>query len=199
MVLAINKMDLVDYSHEVFDQIDADYREFAAQIGLDDVTCDPAVGAARATTSSQPQRRTCPGTTGPTLMGYLETSRSTTRAGDGAVPPAGAVGQPARTSTSAASAGIDRRAAPCGRATASRVAAVGAREHASRASSRMDGDLDEAVAGQSVTLTLADEIDVSRGDVLAAADAPPGVADQFEAHDRLDGRGAAAARAARTC
>ncbi len=45
-----------------------------------------------------------------------------------------------------------------------------------------DGDLDEAVAGQSVTLTLADEIDISRGDVLAAAEDAPGVADQFEAH-----------------
>jgi bifunctional enzyme CysN/CysC len=45
-----------------------------------------------------------------------------------------------------------------------------------------DGDLDEASAGQSVTVTLADEIDVSRGDVLAAADRPPAVADQFEAH-----------------
>ena len=44
-----------------------------------------------------------------------------------------------------------------------------------------DGDLDAAVAGQAVTLTLADEIDVSRGDMIAAADAPPGVADQFEA------------------
>ena len=45
----------------------------------------------------------------------------------------------------------------------------------------MDGDLDEAVAGQSVTLTLADEVDCSRGDVIAAADAPPQVADQFQA------------------
>ena len=45
-----------------------------------------------------------------------------------------------------------------------------------------DGDLDEAVAGQAVTLTLADEIDASRGDMIAAADDPPGVADQFEAH-----------------
>ncbi len=44
-----------------------------------------------------------------------------------------------------------------------------------------DGDLEEAVAGQSVTLTLADEIDCSRGDVIAAADNPPEVADQFEA------------------
>src|SRR3546814_11484159 len=45
----------------------------------------------------------------------------------------------------------------------------------------LDGDLEEAVAGQSVTLTLADEVDCSRGDVIAAADAPPEAADQFEA------------------
>ena len=44
-----------------------------------------------------------------------------------------------------------------------------------------DGDLDEASAGQSITLDLADEIDVTRGDVISAADAPAGVADQFEA------------------
>ena len=46
----------------------------------------------------------------------------------------------------------------------------------------MDGDLDLAVAGQSVTLTLADEIDASRGDLVCAGDAPAEVADQFEAH-----------------
>ena len=46
----------------------------------------------------------------------------------------------------------------------------------------MDGDLDEAVAGQSVTLTLTDEVDVSRGDVICAAGAPAEVADQFEGH-----------------
>ena len=45
----------------------------------------------------------------------------------------------------------------------------------------MDGDLDEAVAGQSVTLTFADEVDCSRGDVIAAAGDPPEAADQFEA------------------
>ena len=45
-----------------------------------------------------------------------------------------------------------------------------------------DGDLEEAAAGESVTLTLADEVDISRGDVLASAAAPPSVADQFEAH-----------------
>src|SRR3546814_8748555 len=45
----------------------------------------------------------------------------------------------------------------------------------------MHGDLDAAVAGQSITLTLADELDCSRGDLIAAADAPPEIADQFEA------------------
>jgi bifunctional enzyme CysN/CysC len=44
-----------------------------------------------------------------------------------------------------------------------------------------EGDLSEAIAGQSITLTLADEVDCSRGDVIAAAKAPPEVADQFEA------------------
>ena len=46
----------------------------------------------------------------------------------------------------------------------------------------MDGDLPEAIAGQSVTITLTDEIDVSRGDLLCAGDDPAEVADQFEAH-----------------
>ena len=68
-----------------------------------------------------------------------------------------------------------------GRATRSCVLPSGRREHASRASSPTTAISTRRVAGQSVTLTLADEIDVSRGDVLAAADAPPEVADQFEA------------------
>ena len=59
--------------------------------------------------------------------------------------------------------------------------AVGPRRRGSSASSTADGDLDEAVAGQSVTLTFADEVDCSRGDVIAAAADPPEVADQFEA------------------
>ena len=66
------------------------------------------------------------------------------------------------------------------RATGPRPA-LGQDHHRRRGSSRSDGDLDEAVAGQSVTLTLADEIDCSRGDVIAAADDPPEAADQFEA------------------
>ena len=89
-------------------------------------------------------------------------------------------------------------AARCARATRSACCRRAARAR-SRASSRCDGDLDDAVAGQSVTLTLADEIDVSRGDVLAAADAPPAVADQFEATLVWMSERAAAARPRRTC
>ena len=59
--------------------------------------------------------------------------------------------------------------------------AVGPDQHGSTRIVTLDGDLDEAVAGQSVTLTFADEVDCSRGDVIAAADDPPEAADQFEA------------------
>ena len=59
--------------------------------------------------------------------------------------------------------------------------ALGRRSRRSTGSSPSTATCDEAGAGQSVTLTLADEVDVSRGDVIAAADAPPEVADQFEA------------------
>ena len=165
VVLAVNKMDLVDYAEEVFDDIVADYRDFAEQIGLDDVTAIP-LSALQGDNITRAQRATRPGTTGPTLLGYLETVEvdDDAPAGD-AVPHAGAVGQPARTSTSAASparssSGIVKpgdaiRVLPSGRESTRR-----------RASSPLDGDLDEAVAGQSVTLTLADEIDISRGDVI---------------------------------
>ena len=92
--------------------------------------------------------------------------RSTTTLPSTAVPHAGAMGQPARTSTSAASAGTIV-GGTSRRATAVARAAVGPREHASRASSPRTATSPQAVAGQSVTLTLADEIDVSRGDVIS--------------------------------
>ena len=88
-------------------------------------------------------------------------------------------------------------AAPCGPATPIRVLPAGTTSTIDRIVT-MDGDLDEAIAGQSVTLTLTDEIDASRGDLICAADAPAEVADQFEGHVDLDARGRDAARAART-
>ncbi len=104
VVLAINKMDLVDYSRgRSSTRIVADYRAFAQADRPGRHHRDPAVGAARATTSPAPSEH-MPWYHGPTLMGYLETVRGRRRTRQQpAVPPAGAVGQPARTSTSAAS------------------------------------------------------------------------------------------------
>ena len=92
---------------------------------------------------------------------------------------AGAARAAARAPTSAASPARSP-AARCGRATRSACCPRDTRSAVERIVT-YDGDLDAAVAGQAVTLTLADEIDASRGDMIAAADDPPGVADQFEA------------------
>jgi bifunctional enzyme CysN/CysC len=175
-VLAVNKMDLVDWSKDVFDEIVADYRAFAEKIGLTDIIAIPISGlkgdniAAHGTSS--------PWYAGPTLMQHLETvelDEERLRA----LPfrmPVQWVNRPNldfRGFAGLIASGVVKpgdavRVLPSGRT--SKVVRIVTR----------DGDLPEAVAGQSVTLTLADEVDVSRGDVLAAADAPPEVADQFE-------------------
>ena len=177
VVLAINKMDLVDYSQQTFDEIVADV---------------PRVRAAdRARPTSLPFRcRRCAATTcssaasacrwyqGPTLMSYLESVEIEddlqTKPFRLPVQWVNRPNQDFRGFAGTIASGTIRRgdnvrALPSGRQ--SRVTRI----------VTYDGDLESAVAGQSVTLTLADEIDVSRGDVLAAADAPPAVADQFQA------------------
>ncbi|MBL0292344.1 MAG: sulfate adenylyltransferase subunit CysN [Betaproteobacteria bacterium] len=176
VVLAINKMDLVDYAPEVFARIEADYRAFAARIGLTDIVCIP-ISAVHGDNIIEPRGNT-PWYQGPMLMEHLET-----------VPvdddlqarpfrlPVQWVNRPnsdfrgfAGTIVSGVvKPGDSIKVLPSGRE--SRVLRI----------VTADGDLKEAVANQSVTLTLADEIDISRGDVLAAADDPVPVADQFEA------------------
>jgi len=175
VVLAINKMDLVDYSHAVFDTIVAEYRDFARQIGLDDIVAIPVSGL-KGDNITAPSGQT-PWYHGPTLMGYLETVEIEDRVQHQPFRlPVQWVNRPnldfrgfAGTIVGGTVSPGDRvKVLPSGRE--SRVARI----------VTMDGDLDRAVAGQSVTLTLEDEVDVSRGDVLAAADSPPAVADQFE-------------------
>ncbi len=176
-VLAINKLDMVGYSETVARRIETEYREFADGIGLHDVTCIP-MSALRGDNITEPSPNT-PWYRGPTFMGYLETVEI--EADQQAKPFRMAVqwvnrpdldfrGFAGRITSGAVRPG-DRVSVLPGR-LASTVARV----------VTFDGDLDQAVAGQSVTLTLTDEIDISRGDVLAAADDPAGVADQFEAH-----------------
>jgi bifunctional enzyme CysN/CysC len=176
VVLAINKMDLVDFSQEIFDAIVSEYRDFAQQIGLKTVTPIP-LSALRGDNILERSNRT-PWYHGPTLMGYLETVEVEddlqTKPFRLPVQWVNRPNQDFRGFAGTIASGTVRvgdtvRVVPSGRT--SRVARI----------VTFDGDLEQAVAGQSVTLTLTDEIDISRGDVLSLADSPPGVADQFQA------------------
>jgi bifunctional enzyme CysN/CysC len=176
VVLAINKMDLMEYSQQTFDEIVAAYREFAQQIGLTDITAIP-LSALRGDNMLERSER-MRWYQGQTLMSYLESVEIEDDLQTQPLRlPVQWVNRPNQDfrgfAGTIASGTIRRgdtvRALPSGRQ--SRVTRIVSYQ----------GDLQSAVAGQSVTLTLADEIDVSRGDVLAKADAPPAVADQFQA------------------
>ena len=177
VVVAVNKLDLMDYSQQVFDDIETDYRAFAAQIGLTDITCIP-LSALRGVNVVETGPET-PWYDGPALLAHLEAIDVEERAGRTPFRmPVQWVNRPDpdfRGLSGLVVGGSVRpgdlvRALPSGRT--STVARL----------STFDGDLDVAVAGQSVTVVLDDEIDVSRGDVLCSDDRPAQIADQFEAH-----------------
>lgn len=176
VVLAINKMDLVDFAQDVYRRIDDEYRAFAKQIGLEDITSIPLSGL-KGDNMTTPSERT-PWYHGPTLMGFLETCELDENRQQHAPfrLPVQWVNRPNldfRGFAGMVAGGQIRpgdrvRVQPSGReSTVARIVAHG-------------GDLPVAVAGQSVTLTLADEVDISRGDVISRADHPAEVADQFE-------------------
>jgi bifunctional enzyme CysN/CysC len=175
IVLAVNKLDLVDYSQEVFDQIVADYLAFAGNIGLVDITAIP-LSALRGDNVTGPSTNT-PWYTGPALVEHLETVPVEDETAGPFRMPVQWVNRPdldfrgfSGTIVGGSVRPGDRvRVLPSGQtSTVARIVTHG-------------GDLAQAVTEQAVTVTLTDEIDVSRGDVLAAADSPPQVADQFEA------------------
>jgi bifunctional enzyme CysN/CysC len=177
VVLAVNKLDLVDYSQEVFDRIEADYRDFASQVGLADIVCIP-ISALRGDNITEPSAH-MPWYGGPTLIEHLETIEIDDDLHSHPFRlPVQWVNRPdldfrgfsGQIVSGSVRPGDRVRIVPSGReSTVARLVTA-------------DGDLPEATAGQSITVTLTDEIDVSRGDVIAAASSPPGVADQFEAH-----------------
>ncbi|MFN7388766.1 sulfate adenylyltransferase subunit CysN [Brevundimonas sp.] len=172
VVLAVNKMDLIGWDRAVFDAIAEDYRRFADGIGLTDVTPIPlsgltGEGVARASPLSDQ-----------TLLGWLEAVE--TIQAEAAVPfrmPVHWVNRPDPEFRGYAGLIASGEVKPGDRV---RVLPSGRESHVARIVAMPD-DLVLARAGQAVTLTLTDEIDVSRGDVIAAADAPLQVADQFEA------------------
>ncbi|WP_436790199.1 sulfate adenylyltransferase subunit CysN [Yinghuangia sp. YIM S10712] len=177
VVVAVNKLDLVDYSQEVFERIEAEYREFAAQVGLTDIVCIP-MSALRGDNITEPSTNT-PWYQGPSLIGHLETVEVADDASAGPFRlPVQWVNRPDLDFRGFSGQIAGGTVAPGDRV---RVLPSGRESTVARIVTR-SGDLDLARAGQSVTLTLADEIDVSRGDVIAAASEPPGVADQFECH-----------------
>ncbi|MGB8378161.1 MAG: sulfate adenylyltransferase subunit CysN [Rhodanobacteraceae bacterium] len=177
VVLAVNKMDLVDYSEQVFSDIETEYREFARRIGLEDITAMP-LSALRGDNVLDPGDN-MPWYRGPPLMSYLDNVEiDATRLRTAALRfPVQWVNRPNpdfRGYSGTVSSGVvkpgDRiRVQPSGRE--SRIARI----------VTANRDLPIAVTGQSVTLTLVDEIDISRGDMISAVESPVEVADQFEA------------------
>ena len=177
VVLAVNKMDLVGYDQAIYDAIVRDYAEFARSIGLDRFVAMPISGfqGDNITTRSA----NTPWYHGPALIDHLDTV-AVNAALDRDTPfrlPVQWVNRPDldfRGFSGLIAAGSVRPG------DAIRVLPSGKTSTVTRIVTR-DGDLDKAVAGQSITLCLADAIDCSRGDVIAPAAAPPQVADQFEA------------------
>jgi bifunctional enzyme CysN/CysC len=177
VVLCINKMDLMGYAQHVYNEIDEEYRAFASSLGIANFTTIP-VSALEGDNITEHSER-MPWYNGPTLMEHLETVDVET---DDLVSPFRMpvqwVNRPDldfRGFSGQIASGVTR---PGDRI---KVLPSGKESRIDRIVTH-DGDFEQAVAGQSVTLTLADEIDISRGDVIATADAPCEVADQFEAH-----------------
>ncbi|WP_295364655.1 sulfate adenylyltransferase subunit CysN [Arenimonas sp.] len=177
VVLAVNKMDLVGHDQSVFDDIVAGYRELAAQLGIGHVQAIP-LSALRGdnVTANSPAM---PWYTGPSLLGHLETVDVRRDAADpGFRLPVQWVCRPDQDFRGFAGTVAAGDVAP---GDAVVVLPSGRRTQVARIVTPA-GDLPRAGRGQPVVLTLADEVDVSRGDVIAAAAAPPQVADQFAAH-----------------
>ena len=177
VIVAVNKMDLVDFSHDRFDKIESEYREFAAQIGLEHVTFIP-MSALKGDNVTERSAHT-DWYDGPTLIGFLETVPVDDERADGPLRfPVQWVNRPNLDFRGFSGEIVGGTVRP---GDAVRVLPAGTTSTIDRIVT-MDGDLDEAIAGQSVTLTLTDEIDASRGDLICAAEAPAEVSDQFEGH-----------------
>jgi len=177
VVLAVNKMDLVGFERERFERIERDYGELAQKLGIAAVTCIPicALNGDNVVERSQAM----PWYQGPTLLELLNTVEvdESLLASKPLRMPVQWVNRPSSDFRGFAGTivagslqpGDSVRIQPSGRV--SQVARIVTR----------DGDLPKATTGQAVVLTLTDEVDVSRGDLISAADAPAEVANQFEA------------------
>jgi bifunctional enzyme CysN/CysC len=176
VVLAVNKMDLVNYDQKTFDKIVSDYREFADSIGIESFVAMPISGF-KGDNITGPSGKT-PWYAGPSLLPYLETVEvnNTLNQQKPFRMPVQWVNRPnldfrgfsGTIATGSIKPGDEIRVLPSGKtSTVGRIVTF-------------DGDKEEAVAGEAVTLTFTDEIDCSRGQVITTAKEPVEVADQFE-------------------
>jgi len=177
VILAVNKMDLVGYEQDRFDEIVADYTEFATSIGMTDFQAIPISGLKGDNIVALAD--TTPWYQGTSLMQALEDApiNDARMAGAQFRMPVQWVNRPnldfrgfsGQVASGQIHPGDPVRILPSGKTTTVKSIVT------------MDGELDVAVAGQSVTLTMTDEVDCSRGDVITLSDEPVEVADQFEA------------------
>ena len=177
VVLAVNKIDLVDYSADVYGRIRDEFETFAANMGFETIVAVPMSARYGDNVTARSPNMTW--YTGPTLLEHLETVDVEERA----------IAKPFRMGvqwvnrpnldfrgfSGTIASGEVRKGDQVVVAKSGKIGTV----------ARIvtyDGDLETAQAGEAVTIVLAEEIDISRGDVLAAVDARPEVADQFAAH-----------------
>lgn len=177
VLLAVNKMDLVDYAQDVFEAIERDYRALANQLGIGHVTAVP-LSALRGENVSEPGKA-MPWYRGPCLLEHLETVPIERHAdATGFRLPVQWVCRPDQNfrgyagTVAAGTVAIGDSVVVLPSGVRSRVARI----------VTASADLPQASHGDAITLTLEDERDISRGDVIASATKPPQVADQFAAH-----------------
>jgi len=176
IVLAVNKMDLIDYDQKKFEAIQQEYADFATDLGFQDITYIP-VSALKGENVINPTTK-MHWYSGPTLLGYLETVEVIFSAAEKPFRmPVQWVNRPNldfRGFSGTIASGVVKPGDEVAVSSSGQISTVARIV-------TFDGDLETAGPGQAVTLTLSDEIDISRGDMLAASQARPDFADQFEA------------------
>ena len=175
LVVAVNKMDLMDFDQEVFNRIEEDYRAFAKSIGADDITMIPV--SALMGDNIIDRSLNMPWYHGSTLMAHLETVPvGDDLDGKSFRMPVQWVNRPNQNFRGFSGTIVSGTVKP---GDAVKVL-PSARASIVERVVTYDGDLEAGIAGQSVTVTLKDEIDVSRGDVICTANDPVEVSDQFQ-------------------
>ena len=177
LAVCVNKMDLKDFSQQVFDEISADFMEFGKTLRFKDIQFFP-VSALEGDNVVSDSDRT-PWYSGPNVLGYLETVPvfADRNFEDFRYPVQYVIrpdlnyrGFAAEVASGVIKTGDDIVSLPSGKS--SKVTAI----------DTYDGEIDEAFAGQSVTIRLEDEIDISRGDMIVKPDNLPRVTRRFDAH-----------------